>query len=99
MLEKKIGVDIVAEIGGIREFESAGNLFKNKMDSEHFQRINQIRNQEAILKIANAIAMCDPDSVFINTGSEADRHFIRELSLKKAKKPNWPSKTIRSILI
>jgi phosphoenolpyruvate carboxykinase (GTP) len=83
MLEKKIGVDIVAEIGGIRDIESAGNLFKIKMDSEHFQRINQIRNQEAILKIANAVAMCDPDSVFINTGSEADRHFIRELSLKK----------------
>ena len=84
MFEKKIGVDIVAEIGGIRNFERAGNLFKNKMDSMHFQRINQIRNQEAILKIANSIAMCDPDSVFINTGSEADRHFIRELSLKKS---------------
>jgi phosphoenolpyruvate carboxykinase (GTP) len=82
MFEKKIGVDIVAEIGGIRDFESAEKLFKNKMDSAHFQRISQIRNQQAIFKIANSIAMCDPDSVFINTGSEADRQFIREISLK-----------------
>jgi phosphoenolpyruvate carboxykinase (GTP) len=88
MFEKNSGVDIVAEIGGITSIESAKSLFESNMDSEHFYRIKQIRNQEALLKIANAIAMCNPDSVFINTGSEADRLFIRELSLKKGEEAN-----------
>jgi phosphoenolpyruvate carboxykinase (GTP) len=52
------------------------------MNSEHLYRLKQIRNQEVVLKIANAIVMCNPNQVFINTGSEADRQFIRELSLK-----------------
>ena len=35
------------------------------------------------MKIANAIAMCRPDSVFINTGSETDRQFIRDLAIER----------------
>jgi phosphoenolpyruvate carboxykinase (GTP) len=88
MFEKKSGVDIVSEIGGIRHIERARDLFERKMNSEHFGRIKQIRNQEALLKIANAIAICNPNTVFINTGSETDRHFIRELSLKKREEIN-----------
>ncbi len=88
MFEKKSGVDIVAEIGGIRSIERARDLFERKMNSEHFDRIKQIRNQEALLKIANAIAICNPNTVFINTGSETDRHFIRELSLNKREEIN-----------
>ncbi|MCU0613945.1 MAG: phosphoenolpyruvate carboxykinase (GTP) [Desulfobacterales bacterium] len=88
MFGKKIGVDIVAEIGGIRSIETAVDLFESKMNSEHLGRIKQIGNQEALLKIANAIAMCNPDTVFINTGSETDRRFIRELSLQKREELN-----------
>ncbi len=83
MFKKRIGLDIIETIGGIKDIERAGILFENKMDSKHLKRIHQIQNTEAILKIANAIAMCDPDEVFINTGSEADRNFIRQLSLKR----------------
>jgi phosphoenolpyruvate carboxykinase (GTP) len=82
MFKKKTGVDIVAEIGGIKSLESVDNLFKSKMNSEQLYRIKQIKNQEVLLKIANAIVMCNPTQVFINTGSETDNRFIRELSLK-----------------
>jgi phosphoenolpyruvate carboxykinase (GTP) len=83
MFEKKNGIDIVAEIGGIKSLETARTLFKRNMESEHFYRLERISNQEVLLKIANVIAMCKPDGVFINTGSEADHRFIRELSLTK----------------
>lgn len=78
-----MGVDIVAEIGNVKTLEKAGEIFETKMDSVNLSRIQQIENPEVLLKIANAIAMCDPDSVFVNTGSESDRRFIRELSIKK----------------
>jgi phosphoenolpyruvate carboxykinase (GTP) len=83
MLKRNVGVDIVAELGQVKTIENAMALFEKKMDSQHLSRIKQIENQDVLLKIANAIAMCDPDSVFINAGSEADRRFIRQLSIEK----------------
>ena len=53
------------------------------MTAEHLARIQKIKNTEVIIKIANAIAMCGPDDIFVNTGSEKDRQFIRELALEK----------------
>ncbi len=83
MFQKKKGTDIVTELGKIATIEAAMQIFEDKTDKEHFSRIQQIKNQEVLIKIANAIAMCEPDDVFINTGSEEDRQFIRELALKK----------------
>ncbi len=40
------------------------------------------------IKIANAIAMCEPDAVFINTGSEEDIQWIRDYSLDKGEEKN-----------
>ena len=42
-----------------------------------------IRSYYALLKVANAIAMCEPEAVYIHTGSEEDRAFVRQMSLKK----------------
>ncbi len=83
MFRKKEGIDIVSELGGIATYKAALKVFESKMDAEHFARIQRIKNTEAILKIANAIVLCDPDKVFVNTGSEADRQYIRELSIQK----------------
>lgn len=83
MLEKRKGVDIVTEIGGIKTIDEAMSLFKSKMDGEHLSRIQQIKNQEILIRIANAIALCEPDSAYVNTGSEQDKQFIRDLALKK----------------
>ena len=83
MLQKNRGVDIIVEIGGFNEYRVAARYLESTMTAEHLARIEQIHNTEVIIKVANAIAMCKPDHVFVNTGSEADREFIRNLSLKK----------------
>jgi len=90
MLQKKQGVDIVVEIGGIKTYEAAVKLFEEKLDPEHLARIQKIKHPEVVIKIANAIAMCQPDSVYINTGSEADRQYIREWSLQKGEEAKLP---------
>ncbi len=90
MLKKREGIDVVAEIGGIADPDAALQLFKQKMDAEQLDRLQQIKHAEAKLKIANAISMCQPDSVFINTGSESDRQFIRKISLDKGEEAKLP---------
>jgi len=92
MFRKKEGIDIVSELGGIATHKAAMKVFESKMDSEHLTRIQQIKIPDAILKIANAIVLCDPDKVFINTGSEADRQYIRELSIQKGEEAPLPMK-------
>jgi len=83
MLQKNEGIDIIVEIGGIKKYQAAAKYLESVMSTDHLTRINQIHNTEAIIKIANTIAMCKPDDIFVNTGSEEDKQFIRELSLKK----------------
>ena len=56
MLELKKGVDILAEVGGIESIDEAKKLFQEKLDEEHLARLAKIKNEEALLKIANAIA-------------------------------------------
>jgi phosphoenolpyruvate carboxykinase (GTP) len=83
MLELKKGIDILAEIGGVKTIAEARSLLKSKMDEESLAKIGTIKNEEALLKIANAIAMCDPERAWVNTGSEADVAVIRKMSLEK----------------
>ncbi len=90
MLQKKKGADIVVEIGGIKTYEAAVKLFEEKLAPEHLSRIQKINHPEVVIKIANAIAMCNPDAVFVNTGSEADRQFIREMALQKGEEEKLP---------
>jgi len=90
MLKRNEGLDIVREIGGITDKASAMELFREAMDETHFQRIEKIKNPDVLLKIANAIAMCEPSAVFVNTGSKADRQFIRELALKNGEESALP---------
>lgn len=83
MLQLKKGIDILSEIGGIRTLEEAQALFRGKIDEENLRKLSLIKNEEALLKISNAIAMMEPDSVFINSGSDADIHAVRGMSLEK----------------
>jgi phosphoenolpyruvate carboxykinase (GTP) len=92
MLRKKQGIDIVQEIGGIGDAQAANSLFAKILTPEHLKRIAKIKQEEILLKIANAIAMCQPDKVFINTGSPEDRQFIREMSLQKGEEKKLPLK-------
>jgi phosphoenolpyruvate carboxykinase (GTP) len=83
MLELNKGVDILAEIGGVRSIDQARKLFQEKLDADNAAKLGKIHNEEALLKIANAIAMCQPDSVFVATGSPEDMQKVREMSIKK----------------
>ncbi len=90
MMKKKEGVDIVVEIGGIKTTEAVARLFEEKLDAEHFSRLQRVKSPEVKLKIANAVAMCRPERVFINTGTESDRQFIRDLALERGEESKLP---------
>ncbi len=90
MYQKKKGIDIVVEIGGIKTYDGAIQLFESRLDETHLFRIKEIKHPEIILKVANAIAMCDPDAVFVNTGSDGDKEFIRETALKNGEEAPLP---------
>ncbi|MFO7666504.1 MAG: phosphoenolpyruvate carboxykinase (GTP) [Desulfobacterales bacterium] len=92
MLKKKSGVDIVQEIGGVKTYDAAVKIFGKSLDSENFSRISAIKHEEILLKIANSIVMCQPDCVFINTGTDADRQYIRDLALKNGEEAKLPMK-------
>jgi len=83
MFELKKGIDILKDIGGVKGAEAVEKVFRDSMDNDNFQKIQRIKNEEARLKIANAIRMGQPDDVFVNTGTPEDRQFIIDLSLKK----------------
>jgi len=83
MLELKKGEDILAAVGGVGNFADAGKLLAEKLDDANRRKLDQIKNQEALIKVANAIAMCKPDNVFVNTGSAEDIQWIKEYSLAK----------------
>ena len=92
MLERKKGQDIATEIGNVLTVGAAMELFESKMDSEQLARIKTITNEEVLIKIANAIALCDPDRCFVNTGSEADRELVRKLALEQGEEKELPMK-------
>jgi phosphoenolpyruvate carboxykinase (GTP) len=83
MLEMKKGDDILAVVGGIATIAEARNVFADNLDETNNTKLALIKNEEALIKVANAIKMCRPDSVFVNTGSAADIQWIREYSLAK----------------
>lgn len=83
MLELKKGEDILMGVGGVTDIEAARTLFADKLDSANIEKLQGIKNEEALIKVANAIAMCKPDYVFVNTGSAEDVQWIREYSLRQ----------------
>ena len=87
---KKDVIDIVTELGGIKTIESAQKLIEKRLDATNLSKLSLIKNQSVLQKIANAIVLCDPDSVFINTASDADRQFIRDLSIEKGEESKLP---------
>jgi phosphoenolpyruvate carboxykinase (GTP) len=83
MFELKKGIDILSHIGGLKRAEEVENVFRDAMDDANLEKIQRIGNEEARLKIANAIMMGQPDNVFVNSGTPEDRQFIIDLSVKK----------------
>ncbi len=84
------GIHIVEEIGQVATAEAAKQLLQEKLDSEHYQRITRFDNPKVLKSVANAIVMCRPDNVFINTGTEEDKQFLRDLALEKGEEAPLP---------
>jgi len=90
MAPKKDVIDIVTELGGIKTAQAADNVFEERVEAAQLTRLNKIKNKAVRLKIANAIVLCDPDKVFVNTASDEDRQFIKDLSLEKGEEKALP---------
>ncbi len=73
--------DLIEILGGITTQQQALNVFKDSMDGTHLDRINRITTPDVRLKIANTVSLCRPERVYVNTGSEQDRAFIRKLAI------------------
>ena len=82
--------DIAQAIGGIRTPEDATALFRETLSVEHFERMERIKTPAVRIKVANAIALCQPAKVYINTGTDADRVFIRQLAIDNGEEKNLP---------
>ena len=83
MLKLHQGVDILTEVGGIKTLEQAQAIFDERLDTTNRAKLGHIQHEEALLAIANAIAMCNPDHVFIHTGSPEDMAWVRAYALER----------------
>jgi len=83
MLELKKGADILAVVGGVATIDDARAIFSQNLDAANLNKLATISHEEALIKVANAIKMCAPASVFINTGSPDDVQWIREYALAR----------------
>ncbi|MDC7225284.1 MAG: phosphoenolpyruvate carboxykinase (GTP) [Spirochaetales bacterium] len=88
MLEMKKGIDILADVGGVADITAAKALFESKLDKSNLAKINTIKNEDALLKIANAIAMCEPDDVFIIDDSREDAAYVKQKSIETGEEKN-----------
>jgi phosphoenolpyruvate carboxykinase (GTP) len=90
MLKFNQGIDIVKELGKVVSAEAAMDVLGKRLAPDQFKRLQFIKNPSILEKIANAIVMCDPDQVFVNTGSAQDLQVIRELALQKGEEEALP---------
>ena len=82
--------DIAQVLGGIETLDAAQGLFKDRMNADHYARICRIQTPAVLIKIANAIAMCDPEAIFVNSGTQDDRAWIRQHALDKGEERPLP---------
>ena len=82
MLEMKKGVDILSDVGGLKTIDEARKVFEANLDSANLAKISKIKNEEALLKIANAISMCEPDNVFIISDTREDAAYVKQRSIE-----------------
>jgi phosphoenolpyruvate carboxykinase (GTP) len=81
MLELKKGIDILAAVGGIASAAEARALLDRALDVDNRRKLSAVANAEALVKLANAVAMCRPRCVFVVGPSEADAQACRDHAL------------------
>ncbi len=83
MLELYKGSDILATVGGIDSLAEAQKVIAGKLDAANLKKLAPITNHDALIKIANAIILCKPDAVFVNSGNAEDIDWIKQHCLDK----------------
>ncbi len=69
-------------LGGISTIEDAWRAIEERTDDSNLSKLKSIDIESVIIKIANAAVMCGPNLIFINTGSNEDKDFIKNGALK-----------------
>ena len=87
---RKDVIDIISTLGGLETVADAKKLFQQKMDAANLDKLKPIQNEQVLLKIANAATLCQPDSIYIVTGSNQDLQFVRGLALEKREESPLP---------
>ena len=82
MLKLYSGIDILTDAGSIQSRKAAERLLEASLDEQNLKKIHHLDNEEVILKLANAVALCRPESVFIHSGSAADMQFVRSMAVR-----------------
>ena len=54
----------------------------SKCDHLNETRINKINNEDILATIAKRVELCNPESIFIHTGSEEDCEYIKKMALE-----------------
>ncbi len=83
MLKMAATFELLTTIGAVTTAEEADTIFRQYMPPAQYLKMSKITAPKVRTRIANAMALCRPASVFINTGSAEDRQFIRELAIRK----------------
>lgn len=71
-------------------------LLKTKLDSRNYERIAALNNEALYAFVADAITLCEPESVWVSTDSPEDMKYTREMSVKAGEERalNIPGHTI-----
>jgi len=77
------GTDLISNIGKVVSEAEAHVIFSQYMEPDQLERISTIHHPDVLVKIANALVVCNPKEAFVNTGSKEDAAFIAGLSLEK----------------
>ncbi len=89
----KRGQDIILTIGNFKTVEKAMVFLRHKLSPESYAKLTEnIRTPLVILRIANAVKFCEPEMVFVPSGSPADRQIVRNMALLNGEEGRLPMK-------
>ncbi|MCK4405736.1 MAG: phosphoenolpyruvate carboxykinase, partial [Hadesarchaea archaeon] len=57
------------------------NVLKERLDKKNYEKLSAIDNPALHRFIAKYVELCNPDEVFVCTGSSEDIRYIREQSI------------------
>jgi phosphoenolpyruvate carboxykinase (GTP) len=83
-------VDIAQVLGRIENVAAARRLFEERLDADNLAKIQHLTTPAVLIKIANAIALCEPAAIFVNTGRDRDRDWIRRHAIAKGEEKPLP---------